>query len=73
MMRLLNKKINLEKEIGKTTKIFGEKYDIKIIYKKIENPELNLNGKSIEIMDCFYILDYYKHQLILDYYLMMWI
>ena len=49
MMRLLNKKTNLEKEIGRTTKIFGENYDIKIIYKKIENPELNLNGKSIEI------------------------
>ena len=49
MMRLLNKKTNLEKEIGRTTKIFGENYDIKIIYKKIENPELNLNGKIIEI------------------------
>ena len=49
MMRLLNKKTNLEKEIGRTTKIFGENYDIKIIYKKIDNPELNLNGKSIEI------------------------
>ena len=49
MMRLLNKKTNLEKEIGRTTKIFGENYDIKIIYKKIKNPELNLNGKSIEI------------------------
>ena len=38
MMKLLGKKINLEKEIGKTAKIFGENYDIKIIYKKIENP-----------------------------------
>ena len=49
MMNLLGKKINIEKEIGKTTKIFGETYDIKIIYKKIKNPELNLNEKSIEI------------------------
>ena len=49
MMKLLSKKINIEKEIGKTTKIFGETYDIKIIYKKIKNPELNLNEKSIEI------------------------
>ena len=49
MMRLLNKKKNLEKEIGRTTKIFGKNYDIKIIYKKIENKELNLNGKIIEI------------------------
>ena len=49
MVKLLSKKINLEKEIGKTTKIFGENYEIKIIYKKINNPELNLNEKSIEI------------------------
>ena len=49
MMKILNKRINLEKEIGKTTKIFGENYEIKIIYKKINNPELNLNGKNIEI------------------------
>ena len=49
MMKLLRKKISIEKEIGNTTKIFGENYDIKIIYKKIDNPELNLNGKSIEI------------------------
>ena len=49
MMRLLGKKTNLEKEIGKTAKIFGENYEIKIIYKKINNPELNLNGKIIEI------------------------
>ena len=49
MMKLLSKKINIEKEIGKTTKIFGETYDLKIIYKKIKNPELNLNEKSIEI------------------------
>jgi len=49
MMKLLRKKINIEKEIGKTAKIFGENYEIKIIYKKINNPELNLNGKIIEI------------------------
>ena len=49
MMRLLRKKINIEKEIGKTAKIFGENYEIKIIYKKINNPELYLNGKIIEI------------------------
>ena len=49
MMNLLRKKISIEKEIGKTAKIFGENYDINIIYKKIKNPELNLNGKNIEI------------------------
>lgn len=49
MMKLLSRKINLEKQIGKTAKIFGENYEIKIIYKKMNNPELNLNGKIIEI------------------------
>ena len=49
MMNLLRKKISIEKEIGKTAKIFGENYDINIIYKKIKNPELNLNGKNIEM------------------------
>lgn len=49
MMNLLRKKTSIEKEISKTTKIFGENYSINIIYKKIKNPELNLNGKSIEI------------------------
>ena len=49
MMNLLVRKTNIEKEIGKNTKIFGESYEIKIIYKKIKNPELNLEGKCIEI------------------------
>lgn len=49
MLKLLNKKINLENEIEKEAKIFGENYEIKIIYKKIKNPELNLNKKVIEI------------------------
>ena len=50
MMRLLNKKTNLEKEIGRTTKIFGENYDIKIIYKKIRpvnRLDLNTSGLII--------------------------
>lgn len=49
MLKLLNRKINIENEIGKDAKIFGENYEIKIIYKKIKNPELNLNGRTIEI------------------------
>ena len=49
MLKLLNRKTNLEKVLGKETKIFGESYEIKIIYKKIKNPELDLNGKNIEI------------------------
>ena len=49
MLKLLNRKINFENEIGKEAKIFGEKYEIKIIYKKINNPELNLKERVIEI------------------------
>lgn len=47
MIKLLTKKI--EKEICKTTKIFGENYTVQIMYKKIQNPELNLVGKTIMI------------------------
>ena len=36
MMNLLVRKTNIEKEIGKNTKIFGENYEIKIIYKNIK-------------------------------------
>ena len=49
MKNLLNRKINIERKLGKTTKIFGENYDIVIEYKKIENPELNLENKKIII------------------------
>ena len=49
MLKILNRKTNLENNIGKEAKIFGENYEIKITYKKIKNPELNLNGKVIEV------------------------
>ena len=49
MINLLGRKKNLEKELGKNTKIFGENYNIEIIYKKIVNPELDLCGKTIII------------------------
>jgi len=49
ILKLLNRKTNLENKIGKEAKIFGENYEIKITYKKIKNPELNLNGKVIEV------------------------
>lgn len=48
-MKLLNKKVNLEKELCKTTKIFGENYTVQVVYKKIVNPELDLCGKTIII------------------------
>ena len=49
MINLLNKKNNIENELGKTAKIFGEDYTIEIIYKKINNPELDLKDKKIII------------------------
>ena len=56
MIKLLNKKTNLEKELCKTTKILGENYSVQIVYKKMNNPELDLNGKEITV----YIPNKYK-------------
>ena len=49
MKRLLKRQTRIEKELCGTTKIFGENYMVEILYKKIENPELNLCGKKIVI------------------------
>ena len=56
MIKLLNKKTNLEKELCKKKKIFGENYSVQIVYKKMNNPELDLNGKEITV----YIPNKYK-------------
>lgn len=37
------------KKLEKTVKIFGEEYFVKVIYEKIKNPELNLNGNTINV------------------------
>ncbi len=47
MINLLNRKSVIEKELCGTTKIFGEIYNIEVVYNKISNPELNLCGKNI--------------------------
>ncbi len=49
MIKLLKRKTRIEKELSETTQIFGEKYFIEIVYKKISNPELNLYGKIITV------------------------
>jgi len=49
MIKLLGKRTNLEKEICKETKIFGESYKIEIVYKKITNPELDLYERIITV------------------------
>ena len=49
MKKFLSIKTKIEKELCGTTKIFGETYVVEVVYKKIENPELNLCGKRIVI------------------------
>lgn len=49
MLKLLNKKTYIEKELCGTTKIFGEDYEIKVVYKRINIPELDLYNKTIMI------------------------
>lgn len=49
MIKLLTNKKAVEKEICKTAKIFGEEYSVEIIYTKINNPELDLIGKTIKV------------------------
>ena len=49
MVKLLTKKQEIKKELCKTTRIFGEEYNVEIIYIKTNNPELNLVGKTIKI------------------------
>lgn len=49
MIKLLNKKTNIEKELSQEVKIFGENYKVKVLYKKVNNPELSLSEKNIII------------------------
>lgn len=49
MINLLTKRETIEKELCKTTRIFGEEYDVQILYSKVNNPELNLVGKTIYV------------------------
>ena len=49
MKNFLKIKTKIEKELCGTTMIFGEIYVVEVVYKKIENPELNLCGKNIII------------------------
>ena len=49
MEKILTKKELVKKELCNKTRIFGEEYDVQIVYTKINNPELNLIGKTIYI------------------------
>ncbi len=49
MIRLLNRKNKIERELGKSVKIFGKTISVNIIYSKIKNPELDLVGNIINV------------------------
>ncbi|MCI9063707.1 MAG: M48 family metallopeptidase [Clostridia bacterium] len=49
MIKLLTKRETIERELCQTTRIFGEEYGVQIIYTKINNPELDLVEKTINI------------------------
>lgn len=49
MIKLLSRKNKIEKELGKSVKIFGETISVNIIYSKIKNPELDLVGNIINV------------------------
>ena len=48
MIKLFDKKIKKE-ELKRSVKLFGENIEVKIIYTKIQNPELDLIGKVINV------------------------
>ena len=49
MIKLLNRKNKIERELGKSVKIFGKTISVNIIYSKIKNPELDLVGNIINV------------------------
>ena len=49
MISLLNRKRKMEKDLKKSAKIFGETIEVKIIYSKVKNPELDLVGNIINV------------------------
>lgn len=49
MLKLFRKRGKIEKDLTKTVKIFGETISVRVIYKKIKNPELDLVGNIINV------------------------
>ena len=49
MINFFIRKTLIENELNKKVKIFGKDIDVKIIYKKIKNPELDLVGNIINV------------------------
>lgn len=49
MLNLLGRRKKIEKFLNENVMIFGEKYNVKIIYGKFKNPQLELQGKIIYV------------------------
>ena len=49
MLKLLGRKNKIENELQKNVKIFGENIIVQVKYCKTKNPELELQGKNINV------------------------
>ena len=49
MIKLLSRSNKIEKELGKSVKIFGKTISVNVIYSKTKNPELDLVGNIINV------------------------
>ena len=49
MLKLFRKRGKIEKDLNRTVKIFGETISVRVIYKKLKNPELDLVGNIINV------------------------
>lgn len=49
MLKLFRKRGKIEKDLNRTVKIFGEIISVRVIYKKLKNPELDLVGNIINV------------------------
>ena len=49
MINLLKRRTRIESGLKRHVKVFGENIEVKVIYNKIKNPELDLIGKVINV------------------------
>ena len=49
MLKSILKKERIEEKLEKSVELFGEKISVKIIYSKVQNPELNLVENVINV------------------------
>lgn len=49
MIKLFERKKQIDKDLNKTVKIFGKTIFVKVVYQKVKNPELDLIGNTINV------------------------